>query len=340
MGGKALKHVETRRISREEYWTLSREVYAKLTHLVDGRHVYGIPQVLMDKEDHGDIDCVVYAKGDISERIRSVFEPRELVKNGCIYSFDYQGVQIDVKTFSGVFEPSFAAEYMSFGDLGGMMSQLWKPYGFILRDTGLFYQLRDVENPTYVIADVLVTDNWPTVCNLMGLDSYHHYRGIKTQDSAFRWLIGSKMFDAEVYKIKNLNREQRKRKEVRPMYQAFLEWMDVHQDIIVSRPHDLSPNDKFIFLNRVKGEVPEFQERYLAVLDAFKNDQDWRRAFNGELVASKTGYEGRELGRFMEFVCDKVRGHDRVKIAKFNKQDYDLWFSLIWNQYKDYYELG
>lgn len=337
MGGNALKTTETKRIPRQEYSKLEQEVLEKLGLVAEKHRLYYIPKVLQDKTDYGDLDSVIYAPKDqnIEQRIREVFQPLELIRNGNMFSLNYKGYQVDILTYRDVMEPDFASHYLAYSDLGGMMSQLWKPFGFILRDRGLFYQLRDVENPSLVIEEVLVTNDWATVCHLMGIGSYPHYRGFETRDEVFKWLAGSHLFDPNLYFPSNLNSEQRKRKEARPMYQDFLRWIGTNFPSANGKKPTVTPRDHQVFLGRITGEVPEFGTRLLDVIDAHKNDQDWKRSFNGKVASEKTGYTGDVLGRFMRFVNAKVTGWDRVKVSKFKKQDYDLWFNLMWKQFKD-----
>ena len=123
MGGRALKSVETKRISRVEFDKFSKEIVKSLKLTFNK---VGIPFFYKKKESFGDIDIILSNEGfdgNIREYIEETFNPNEIFYNGNVYSFDYNAVQIDlIFTSDEDFESTL--NYMGGNDLGNFIGRL------------------------------------------------------------------------------------------------------------------------------------------------------------------------------------------------------------------------
>lgn len=127
MGGKALKIAYTRRYSKEEFETVSKELINKIEETFKR---VATPLYYHNKETFGDIDLIVdignsnINYGDSVRRyIEKEFKPNEIFHNGNCYSFDYKEVQVD---FMCVHSEDFDSNYhyLAFNDLGNYIGRI------------------------------------------------------------------------------------------------------------------------------------------------------------------------------------------------------------------------
>ena len=129
MGGRALKgkNTFTRRYSREEFDTVSKE----LIDIIEKTYAKACtPLFFNKKETFGDIDIIVSQHRSMSltgdqvrHFIESNFNPTEIFHNGNAWSFDYKEVQVDfILVDAKDFDSNY--HYLAFNDLGNFIGRL------------------------------------------------------------------------------------------------------------------------------------------------------------------------------------------------------------------------
>ena len=88
MGGKALKNVSVSRINLQELDFIQNDIFNKLQEYID----ITFPIQNPDKKDFGDVDILYSHKKDnfvLSDHIKELYKPIEVVNNGDVLSFSY-----------------------------------------------------------------------------------------------------------------------------------------------------------------------------------------------------------------------------------------------------------
>ena len=90
MGGNALSF-ETKRLSKDEYFKLQHLVLDNLQHNTVGCQFKPV-DAYYSKETFGDLDIVWTSDrtsiSNIIDIVRNVFDPKDIVRNGSVISFD------------------------------------------------------------------------------------------------------------------------------------------------------------------------------------------------------------------------------------------------------------
>jgi hypothetical protein len=281
-----------------------------------------------NKETFGDADYVYDL--ELPFNVLTSFFGMEYVRNGTITSFavpmgDGRKFQLDMIGVNGGIA-HFAYNYFSFNDLGNLVGRIVHKLGFKYGYNGLWYVLRDPENPVHVVKEILVTDNWNDFMRLFG---FPIKRNFPTLESIFEYVASLPWFDPDIYLFQNLNHINRIRDRKRKTYNQFLAWLNNNKplkkfdwDMEAGRKEEIREMYLDIALNR----FTKFKKDYEETKNEFEMEKLFRMRFNGEIVRNITGLDGRELGKFME----RIR-NDFPNIGKLSADEIGTLIAIYYN---------
>lgn len=312
MGGNALSKPSVR-LDAGVYQNVAEGVVEALRRAFPDRAVEIIP-AYAEKPDFGDLDVLVaggqgYSPATAYEALEGV----EMVRNGDVTS-------IGVSTEAGIFQVDvikvpadsfeFSLRYFSFNDLGNLIGRIAHKFGFKFGHLGLLYPIRDPENPSYLLRDVLVTADFYEALEIIGY-SAQGYRdalsggGFRTLEDIFQYAVSSPYSNPDIYLLENRSSIARKRDQKRPTYNAFLEWLRTAPQETVERfpwTDSTSAERKTLraeFLNKCRATFPAFDQEYQSGLRQIAENKQMKQFFNGEFVRRVTGKDGNDLGQLM-----------------------------------------
>jgi len=302
MGGRALKLTYTRRYERDEFLTVKDEIFDIMSSTFKK---YSIPRYFADKESFGDIDIIVSLEGfegDMRTYIESTFEPNEIFHNGNAYSFDYKELQVDFITC----EPEYYVSnyhYLAFNDLGNLTGRLSHKIGLKYGQEGLWYNhYYNGQN----VGKVMISTDYSEIFDFLDLDYTKWIEGFNTLEEIFDYVTTSKYFNPEDYKLENLNKINRERNLKRASYMSFLEYVEEKG---ANPNYDIGFNEatKENILDVVNGWFPNCEIlKQIDILEYnIERKKESKDKFNGGMVITKYGIEGKELGTAMT----KFRSH-------------------------------
>ena len=259
MGGHALRKVIASRIGLLKYNEVKSKLYKQLSSKILLEFLIDVP----DKKDFGDIDILYQSTNDtnIIDIIKKTFNPVEIVSNGDVCSFSYQiiGDDGEIKYFQVDLIKSDNLEmsrfYLSYGDLGGIIGRIAQYIKLKYGATGLWVcpssqtidrflnieqnfeftnnlktklktQLNCHDLDMIVKAHystIVLTSKPKIICEYLGLDYNKWIVGFVSKDDIYEWIIESKFFNPDLFKVLDCAGRQRANK--RPMYQDFLQYI-------------------------------------------------------------------------------------------------------------------
>ena len=168
MGGKALKNTVTRRYNEDEYLKAFNEVSDVLMNFCDQ---VALVKAYEEKDSFGDMDLVVVLSPSVTDVVKCLkeyFNPNEVVKNTNVVSFNYKDLQVDLLVQPDSKTYDFAKNYFAFNDLGNFVGRTAHRLGFKFGHDGMWYVLRDPEDPSYVVTELLVTKDFDEALTFLG----------------------------------------------------------------------------------------------------------------------------------------------------------------------------
>jgi hypothetical protein len=302
MGGNALKNVETRRLSRDEYFALEAKVVGQLRKDFPGHRVEAV-RAYRQKDSFGDMDVLFESTGlttNMTEYVKNVFSSKEVFKNGGVTSFECEGFQVDL-LFTPTEEYETSVNYFAWNDLGNLMGRVAHKMGFKYGHDGLKMVFRDGD---YQFAEVVVTRNVEQMVKFLGYDYDRLLAGFDTLEEMFAFAASTPFFNKDMYLLENRNHTSRMRDRKRKSYNSFLQWVDTAPDLPAYPWADMKekggPKYKQEFVKRAREFFPEFGEVYDKTMADFETWKQVKETFNGNLVREWTGLENQELGNFMK----------------------------------------
>ncbi len=315
MGGNALKNVKTNRINKDEYIILKNDIIRLLS----------INDIVVDtimespnKESYGDLDLLYLSstKYDIRQQIIKIFSPNEIVVNGDVISFDYNNFQIDLIKCISLEQMACSKFYFSYGDLGCIIGRLCSNHGLKFGQYGLFLII--YENTIYpesnsweiISKNIFLTSDVKTICYFLDFDYDRYLLGFNSVENVFDWIMKSKYFSPSIFIT--LNREHIRRIDERPMYSAFIDYIQIDKSNIVKTAIKCKDmvlhNEAIIFFNKTD-ELNNIKTK-------LEYNKKIREKFSGKYLVEKK-ICGKKVGEFLE----------KIKVFITNKYsvDFDEW---------------
>ncbi len=289
MGGKALTKTKTRRYDANEFHHLSDIVVGKISHILSDCRVIAVP-AYRTKPSFGDLDIIV-ENIDAKNRLSVEFEHlgvTEVVKNSNVWSLGgFEALQVDlIFVSSGEFD--FSLCYFFWNDCGNLLGRIAKNMGFKLGHKGFFYPFRE---DNYLV-DILLTSSFEQALNFMGYCPKRYKQGFDTLTDIFEYVCSTPYFDSQCFLFQNRNHQDRKRDSKRPVYMAFIEFIEKRVNINAGV-------DKTIHLQRAFSQFTQFEYDVECVQAKYDKQKQVKAVFNGRLISELTGLSGKVLGQFI-----------------------------------------
>lgn len=336
MGGNALKNTVTRRYEREEFFKTRMEVLGGIVEAL--RLVTAWPlKAYGDKESFGDLDILIesdHLPPDWCNRIYNTFGATERVKNGNVLSLHYRDLQVDlIATPAALMDTSY--NYFNYNDLGNLLGRVAHSMGLKLGHDGLSYSWRE---DTYNFRTEVICTDWDTILAVLGYDPARYAAGFPTLLSIFEFVASGRFFRPEIYQLENRNHAARVRDQKRKTYMAFLEWvaaLPVPEPMAeISRPDAYVVKvGKRFFLPWIFTRLPDFAARYPQVMQEWEDAKEFKRRYNGTLVAGWLGITGPDLGAFMRWMKEHHGDQLQHAVLRINPETVDAWVTHYYGKF-------
>lgn len=296
MGGNALKNIETRRYLKEEYFALVADLLPKLKELLKTNVV--LVESYADKDSFGDMDLLVetnafYTVEEMIQLVKDLLKPppTDTFKNGNVFSFDHRDLQIDL-IFTAPENMHISYVFSKFGDVGNLLGKIGHKFNTKYGFDGLRYVYRTAEDR--VLGEIMLSKDPEKIFNFLGADFERWKKGFNTAEEVFDYVIDSKYFDADSFKLENLNAINRKRNKKRKMYNAFIEYCAKKNPISKYKFFE----DKHLYKDMIEDHFPGFKEQLLLLEKEEARRSALREKFNGDLVMQQfPTLQGPDLGK-------------------------------------------
>jgi len=270
MGGNALKNVCVSRINLKQLYFIQNDIYNKLQEYID----ITFPIQNPDKTDFGDVDILYSHKKDnfiLSDYIKELYEPIEMVHNGDVLSFSYNYnndyVQVDFIKCKNLIASKY---YFSYGDIGLIIGQIANYYDIKFGFDGLFIKLTSKHiGYNDDIADKLeLSSDFENICKFFDLD-FSLWGNFSSENQIFDWIFKSKYFTKNIFI--NMNSKQRS-KLTKQMYSRFINYIE-----------KLEPKD-IIKYSRQEEAIKYFnaQDKLNQIIELYKIKNDRKLKFSGK----------------------------------------------------------
>jgi hypothetical protein len=299
MGGHALKSVETRRCSREEFDELANELVSILKNYFKD---VAIPLFFRNKDSFGDIDIICSVDSsfnmDMRDFITQMFSPGEIFHNANCWSFDYKQIQIDLLTTSPEHFDSNCM-YLSYNDLGNFIGRLAQCFGMKYGQEGLWYKHKFKGQ---YIDEIPVSKDYYKIFDFLDLDYNRYLEGFNDLEDIFQFVYKSKYFVGARYQLDQLNKINRDRNLKRKSYMSFLDWIEKqpvkeYEFKTIEEYHDII-NEAFPEASLIEN-IRRIEYKYCKSLYI-------KSKFNGGDIMKRFGIEGKALGelipKFKDFI--------------------------------------
>ena len=304
MGGRALQQygIETERFSQHDYFEIVNEVCEVLE---SSGFVFAVVQAYRTKESFGDMDVVIQNDGYNDEFIKSFitlkFKAGIIHRNTNTYSFAIRNFQIDF-----IFQPpevySSTVDYYDFSPSGNAVGKLCHQFKLTYGHEGLKYIIReeDVGAPSsdnsHVLKEVILTNDLKTIHRFLYLDHERYEKGFDTEEEIFEWVCSSTFFSPELFSFENMNHRARVRDVKRPDYNRLMEWIEANKKRLPSYQRN---RDKSNYLPWITATFPQLVTELEKCAELYKENQEIKEKFNGNIVTELTGKTGKDLGEVM-----------------------------------------
>jgi len=304
MGGNIFEG--TRRVSKEEFDTLSMEVvdYVRTNLLVSCPEDYvHITKSYRSKQSFGDIDVIINSNYLIPNYTKVLEEHHpEYVKNGDAVSFIYKGVQTDLILISDRYFKS-ACNYFSYNDLGNFIGVMSKKLGFKYGHKGATLIVRDEKGEVFL--ELPLTTDIDVILEMLDLDKEVYHRGFDTLEEIFTFVSKSKYFNPDLYRLDNRNHASRIRDVKRQTYKDFLNWMEGKEFPNAYNYPTKTSLGGYMIREPFYSEVilKNFPFVFGEILNKIAENniqKEYKSKINGDIIMKITGLSGKELGLFIQ----------------------------------------
>ncbi len=303
MGGSALGQ-QMPRLSRKTYFRIVCQLKARLCPSF--YEFVQEPRCFDSKLSFGDVDLLVSRKSRHFNP-QNELSSRNVVRNGPIKSFDFEGYQVDLI--------EIAADCIDLSRFFFGYSDMGMIFGMFMRNIGLKFGMRGLtlKLETYKIH---LSNDIRLILSFLKLDFDAWQAGFKTQDALFEFITGSKYFQRSFFarservlmddKAKRVrsenngtfeqptiwNHECRSRFNERPMFKAFIQFVEAMPEMEEQIIHRGDIRDQALTYFDKQAEYAEI-EKHLALVRKVK------QKFNGDIAMQLSGLCGKTLGNCM-----------------------------------------
>lgn len=347
MGGNLLKtwNLPEKRIPTDEYNQIKDELLNKFQQDQCSSKLLGpssfkllgtlcakVAPSIRNKETHGDLDIII-GKWDDSDIYTTWKDEQDFSKylenefgykphkNSNVYSFPYQGFQVDV-TFHPLNDFCMSVDYSSWGDLGNIMGRVFHKMGLHFGHSGLSFWIRQGlfdnnlqwSDSDHIYDKVVLTRDMKEICEIGGFDYKRWYNGFDTEKDAFDFVVDSKHFNKELFELENLNHTNRTRNRKRGMYMRFVEYVadsnKVGEPFRSKHEYSLMMQSRFSQLQRT---INGF--RYL-----YEVDKTIKEKVNGKLVMEWLNLSESD-GKLVGTIMNEIRDIPRYNLLEMSQSE-------------------
>ena len=304
MGGKLIQHYgfEEKRLNKRDFSVLEEHIKSVFnSEYVSGKRHETI-LYFREKESFGDLDYLVEGIDGFNyiEFIKKHFNPTFVEKNDRVYSFDYNGFQVDL-IVAATHQFDFTKTYFCYNDsVGNLAGRIANKLGLKLGHEGLYYILREdtfTGNPDHQanrLSEILLTLDPREAWTFLGFDFDKVERGFDTLQQSYDFILEGKYFDPDIFDYENLNHINRTRNRKRVNYATFVDLLENNKEKYRKFTFSYNKREYFKLISdafpHLNVEIEKLKvEYFLEKEDSLK--------FNGGLVMKWTGLkEGKDLG--------------------------------------------
>jgi hypothetical protein len=297
MGGNALKYTKTRRYSSSEFNEIWDKINSKLKTIGwAGRQLVAY----RNKPDFGDMDILIENDGnlgDIKETIKREFHPNEIVKNGNVYSFNVDELQVDFIITPSI-DMDSAFNFFAWNDLGNFIGKIGHKFGLKFGFSGLVYIYR-TDNDSKILGEITLSKDPKKILPFLGFSYEEWERGFDNMEDIFEYIINSKYFNIKPFRFGELSATHKRRNKRRKMYNDFLAYHD--EKILKGKYSDDGicyefSGNKESYHEWINEEFPGFLDKLAEFRCKEEMRIEGRKKFNGDLVLKKYKITPKELG--------------------------------------------
>jgi len=329
MGGKAL-NIETERKTTEQYNKIASIIIPILEKEL--KTDVTITKCHRAKETHGDMDILVRVNSkveslDMVEFITKTFNPRDIYhsvaakttdkydkKDLVTLSFDYDNFQIDL-IFIKEENWEFAYEWFSNDPFSNTTGKIAHLFGLKFSWEGLKLPFRKYSGE--LSKNIIITKNHRKAVEFLGYNYDKYEQGFDNVQEIYDYVISSKYFDSECFKMENLNHIDRKRNVKRTTYQEFLKYIDDNKIYrkYIFKGDNIKFIDKYFPEANLIEKLNKYEEEYL-------NEKLIYEKFNGILVMAEFPEfkKGKELGDVINKFKESFEDFTKYAITNSSKQ--------------------
>lgn len=306
MGGNALKNYGVKRVDRETFERIKEYVLETLSDVLD---VARVPLFLDNKKDFGDLDILAVLKPPLDpvKVIKERFNPRGLIRNGNVISFNVEDLQVDlITTRKENFDIYYS--YLCWGDLGmiiGRLSRLWDlKYGIY----GLEMSLRD-PHTNHVVTTLSISKDFKSILEFLGYDYNRWNKGFKSFEEVRDFAFSSQRIHRGFLTADSENTKHRKRdQQDRKMYMEMYKWFSENRerfpnkaDLEIPKTIDEKINHIQNYFSDLSWRGMDLKTQYYSVIDRVEKSKAAREKFCGVHIQKMfPNVKGKDFGNIMK----------------------------------------
>lgn len=296
------------RMPRAEYLRVEAKVLAAFGGFAT------VPRYYANKPDFGDLDVI--ADSDCAPALPEIWGAlgaTSIGHNGHLHTAIVDGLQVDIFfTRSELIQARRA--FMDFSDVGNIVGRMVRRMGMRFGEDGLFYVFRAERFglDSQYRADLLLTRDFATVCDLLALDCDRWFHGFQEPRQMFDWVTASPWFGQELYLSNGESAPILKRAMLKHRtgildfveYVEAREWKPVEK-VGVQESIDIADHHFGGVRDWVADRIADTEAKIAAA-----------KRFNGRLVMSlRPDLTGKTLGEFMRAVRQREGFDDWIAVA-------------------------
>jgi hypothetical protein len=179
--------------------------------------------------------------------------------------------------------------------------------GVKLGHKGLSIIIRPNDNPDHILEDIHLTSDYGVALDIIGLSMEEYLQGFNTLEDMYQFVCKSNYFDPDIYLLDNRNHTSRIRDRKRSSYNGFLTYIKENNIPATYSFKNKTERGGYNIREPYYSELilprfPWLSDRIMELQTKFEVVQQFKTLYNGKMVSSLTGLQGKELGAFMKTI--------------------------------------
>ena len=324
MGGNAIKPLAEKlglpvtRLSRQAIDQIQNHIAERLgLSLVQ-------PKSFPTKIDFGDLDLL----GNFENLNPSEIQPKigavGFVKNGPVtsYAMPFGETLFQVDLIHVLpHKLDFASRYMAWGGAGNFLGKIAYYYGMKFAEDGLYaaYKTNGVRHY------LPVTRKFEEALEVLGYDYNRFEKGFSFEEDFLQFVQEGKLFKREAFCLDNFRHKDRVRERKRPAFKGIVSGQDREQKEVVRKDKYLSE----AAFKELSFRFPLLKESCELLHHHLREQEQFGRKWNGNLVSNITGLEKKELGDFMKGFASRFKTADNFREWVQKTSDWNIRLAIL-----------